>query len=531
MLRHLRFPVVLTLLAAVLAFAPSGWLHAADPAPALESAGGITLKGLTTPGNFGGLRIVAENDVGFSDQFYTNGVRLEYLSRESYALNPARWLAYLAAGLTGLEAYGDEPAAHYSSVFVAADSFTPRYITKADISFGDRPYASWTYLGSVFHMNDGREFLTAEIQAGGMGPGTGSRVAQTAVHRNSRLSRSPNGWDHQMPSTAGVNLVTTYERRVFAADIAYDAAGDTRMLETLLYIRPRVGNIYTDLQAGFQLNIGKPGPGDHQKIWRGDEHDGDSGYAYFYIRPGVRAVGYNATLEGPWRPAGSRAVHIYREDHDAKYLAYHSLTKDKTGLSDAERLSSFQDLVRYRNTIDYRRNFLTFNRTFYGEDFGNVGERMLIYETLFGETLRYERDDQSRFEVEALIIHSLQQSNVPVTGENLYFWHNTLFRSDEVPLSPVTRWIAFRKLNEGRGHSSAEQAYQYVMLFNGGRIDNQKVGVPPRRTVGEIDLGISMGTGPLRANLGWTAHSGDFERQLDIPAWHGYWHVELVYLF
>jgi hypothetical protein len=100
-----------------------------------------------------------------------------------------------------------------------------------------------------------------------------------------------------------------------------------------------------------------------------------------------------------------------------------------------------------------------------------------------------------------------------------------------VPLSPITRWIAFKKLTRGRDISSGELAYQYVVLFNGGRLDNQKVGVPPRRAVGEIDLGVSMGTGPLRANLGWTAQSGEFERQLDIPAWHGFWHVELVYLF
>lgn len=473
----------------------------------------------------GGMRLVVENDVGFSDQFYTNGVRMEYLTRDSIAINPARWLAYLFTPLTELDAYGDDAGrTGYTSLFVSGDSFTPRYITKADVSFGDRPYASWTYLGSAYHLNDGREYLTAEIQAGGLGPGTGSREAQTFVHRNSRLSGSPNGWDHQIPYSTGLNLSVTYERQVLRTDPGrVSGPGAT---ELLLFTRPRLGNIFTDLQAGFQINYGRLGPGDHQKYWRGDEYDGSLPYAYFYLRPSLRAVGYNATLEGPYT-GGPRAVHIYRENTAARALAFHSLTRKNRSLSDAERIEAFDDLVQHRSTLDYRENFLTFLHTFYGQEGDNIGERMLIYETLFRETLPYEKPEEARW----VVLHSLQQSKRPVTAENLFFWSNTVFRSDGESLHPYTRWIAFRKFTDDLELSPAEQVAHYAVLFNGQRVDQKNYGVPPARVVGEIDLGLSLGTGPLRFVLGLNVQTTDFERQTEIPDWHSWWHAEAVYLF
>lgn len=141
----------------------------------------------------------------------------------------------------------------------------------------DHPYAGWLY-GGFFkdvHRADGSHTKIG-IDLGCLGPCAGGEWTQTKFHKllNQPL---PRAWSRQVRNEPGV---------VLYAEVAPVQWKPLTSLDVTPGISGRFGNIFTDIGANMvvragQLNVLPGEPTFHA-----------------YLRADVRAVGYNATLQG-----------------------------------------------------------------------------------------------------------------------------------------------------------------------------------------------------------------------------------------
>lgn len=141
----------------------------------------------------------------------------------------------------------------------------------------DHPYAGWLY-GGFFkdvHRADGSHTKIG-IDLGCLGPCAGGEWTQTKFHKllNQPL---PRAWSRQIRNEPGV---------VLYAEVAPVQWKPLTSLDVTPGISGRFGNIFTDIGANMvvragQLNVLPGEPTFHA-----------------YLRADVRAVGYNATLQG-----------------------------------------------------------------------------------------------------------------------------------------------------------------------------------------------------------------------------------------
>ncbi len=162
---------------------------------------------------------------------------------------------------------------------VGQQLYTPKdtRLTPAQLGSLDRPYAAWLYGGMVYRLEriDGSE-LAFGLDVGCLGPCAMGRQSQEALHRV--LSQpQPKGWGSQVSTELGV--------------VAHlGARGPSWALGSSTDLRPavaaRIGNIFTDVSADLTLRAGqlRPLP--------------DASTIHGFLRAGVRAVGYDATLQG-----------------------------------------------------------------------------------------------------------------------------------------------------------------------------------------------------------------------------------------
>jgi hypothetical protein len=174
---------------------------------------------------------------------------------------------------------------HFS---VVQDFFTPTNLDTETVLLEDRPYAAYLY-GSyqkhLFAANQGL-YLNPEIFVGIIGPGALGRHLQSFSHEISP-SKPPQGWNNQVTNDLVLNLNFAIEKGLFKNE----------SLLFNVFSKARFGTIYTDLSIGGRFRIGKSNDFfqsfknltfEKPEIWQ----------LYFEIKPYVKIVGYNATLQG-----------------------------------------------------------------------------------------------------------------------------------------------------------------------------------------------------------------------------------------
>ena len=184
-----------------------------------------------------------------SDGFYTSGVRIS----KSYRL-PA---------VDGWHSVGWR---------VGQQIYTPSDVRLRPEQIGrfDHPYAGWLYVGGWSRVEhaDGSE-VAVGLDIGCIGPCAGGRFTQDLTHELLKQPQ-PRGWSTQIRTELGVVLQA-------------GGRGPAWKLTPALDLRPglafRLGNVFTDLTADAMLRAG-------------------SYERYAYLRGAVRAVGYDATLQG-----------------------------------------------------------------------------------------------------------------------------------------------------------------------------------------------------------------------------------------
>ena len=256
----------------------------------------------------GSLSGVFENDkFAFrgEDRHYTNGLMLGWISdpiRDADPLAPvasfARWLP-MFAGARDLR-FG---------VSIGQSAFTPENLEATAPILTDRPYAGWLYLGlslvgEHFDGDAPARLDTLTLNLGVMGPAARAEHTQNRWHSLLGIGEAE-GWSNQIPDQPGVMLF--YERKWRAAAFPFVDLDPGLGVDALPHLAVSLGNVQTYAAGGATLRFGRnldvdwgperilPGTSGTRYVRRG------GGFGWYLFAGGeVRAVAYDAFLEGPW---------------------------------------------------------------------------------------------------------------------------------------------------------------------------------------------------------------------------------------
>ena len=167
--------------------------------------------------------------------------------------------------------------------------FTPTNLNVDTILSEDRPYAAYLYASYQKHLFTANPnlFINPEIFVGIIGPGALGRNLQKFTHELSPPSSLPQGWNNQVVNDLALNLNLAIEK------------GFIENERILLngYSKARLGTVYSDLSVGGRFRIGKF---NHffQSVKNMSFDTPDKWQLYLELKPYVKIVGYNATLQG-----------------------------------------------------------------------------------------------------------------------------------------------------------------------------------------------------------------------------------------
>lgn len=197
------------------------------------------------------------------DRFYTSGVGIS----QSYAMRDQT-----AVAIFGWRIGQD--------IYTSSDVNLP----PSQLAANDHPYAGWLY-GGIFKKMvraDGSHAILG-IDIGCLGPCAGGEGTQKILHRLINQPQ-PQGWSTQIRNEFGV---------VFYADAAPKRWVLARAVDITPTFGGRFGNIHTDINAGLTLRVGQldilPG----------------ASTLHGFVRVNVRAVAYDATLQGGYFSTGN----------------------------------------------------------------------------------------------------------------------------------------------------------------------------------------------------------------------------------
>ena len=219
-------------------------------------------------------RIYYENDFFTgTDRDYTQGACVEWV-RPSFNHFPLMKLLWHPRN-----------SSYKYGISLEDDGYTPNYIDRTNIQYGDRPYAGLLFIKSFLTAvnSERHEYISTEISVGVIGQAAGGKTIQTAIHHWINYTK-PVGWPNQIRNDAILNYQVNYEKQLWSLP---------RHLSFAAYASARAGTLNTQLAVGFHVMAGnfispftvqKPA----RKKWQ----------YYLYYEPTGHAVGYDATLQG-----------------------------------------------------------------------------------------------------------------------------------------------------------------------------------------------------------------------------------------
>jgi lipid A 3-O-deacylase len=246
-----------------------------------------------------------------TDMYYTQGIRVEFVD-PVLRYSPVMWLL---------------PVLGHSSVkyglSAGQDCFTPTSITSPTILYGNEPFAGYIYLGHYKASTDDtkKQMLTAELDAGEIGPCAECEEEQKAIHKAVPGNVQPDGWQYQIRSALLLNYKLRYENALFSdTAIDIDAIGQAT-----------AGTVYDNALAGFALHLGKM-----QSYFSANRNSAFQLYGNFQVW--VEGVAYNGTMQGAlfapesvYTLSSKELNHIVLGDSYGICLSYHKILLEYSG--------------------------------------------------------------------------------------------------------------------------------------------------------------------------------------------------------
>jgi hypothetical protein len=267
---------------------PDRWLAgalllAATAAPAADLGGSYTL--------------LVENDVFTgSDQHYTNGLRLSYLSRQD---DVPDYIRQFAAAMPFVE-LGARLRAGYA---LGHNIYTPNNTKASGLVADERPYAGYLYAGmAVVAESDSRSgniLDTWELDIGIVGPSALGEEVQNNFHRLIG-SQQARGWNNQLKDEITVSLTHERKWRHLWRHPTYGLGFDFTP-----HVGGSLGNLSTYLNLGATVRVGQGLARDYGPPRIRPSLPGSGFFLpqdgigwYFYAGVDGRAMAHNIFLDG-----------------------------------------------------------------------------------------------------------------------------------------------------------------------------------------------------------------------------------------
>jgi hypothetical protein len=205
-----------------------------------------------------------ENDLFVqTDRYYTQGIALNYKT--------------ILRSTSFVEGFFFKVPASRKRLSLGLDQqvFTPTSIRSDSLLNHDRPYAATLRLTTVFESTDTlkKRLFGWQFSVGMLGPGALGKETQTGIHKATN-NFLPLGWQHQLNTGLLVDV---------GAHVNYRLIAIRRWLSLDVNAQANLGTGNTSLLAGGNLNFCLV----KNKLALG-----------FYVKPALRIVGYDATLQG-----------------------------------------------------------------------------------------------------------------------------------------------------------------------------------------------------------------------------------------
>lgn len=211
-----------------------------------------------------------DNDIKFSDGYYTNGIAWKY----SYIKNENMWI--------------DDSVSVWTNYVFGQKLYTPSdiFIPPESYTEYDRPYAAWLYFGieeERAYKNKSR--LLYSILVGALGKYAMGEEAQNGVHRFLGL-KTAEGWETQIADSIGVQINISYQKEVLNKSFENDISltGDFK-------VNYEMGNIFLSSTFSEEFKLGKV-----REFPYFDSFDEKS--YYLFLEPKLSIELYDATTEG-----------------------------------------------------------------------------------------------------------------------------------------------------------------------------------------------------------------------------------------
>ncbi|QAR33691.1 lipid A deacylase LpxR family protein [Geovibrio thiophilus] len=198
----------------------------------------------------GTLSLVIENDIFYSDQYYTNGVRASWTTaadkKPDWALNAARLFPFFPDNSSVRTNYA-----------IGQNMYTPKETDSKNPPSDDHPYAGWLYGSVGLIAENGRQLDQIELTLGIVGSVSLAEQTQKFVHKVRGID-IPQGWDTQLKNEPGI--VLTYQRS-WRSYVSKSFIGVP--FDLTPHAGGALGNVFTYANTGITLRYGKGLPVDY----------------------------------------------------------------------------------------------------------------------------------------------------------------------------------------------------------------------------------------------------------------------------
>jgi len=241
------------------------------------------------------LSIFVENDIFFSDRYYTNGLKLLYTTEGEDFLTSKLQFAILKLLTT-------EKRQSYQSLSLGQNMYVPSTITNPNPDPNDRPYAGWLYFGAASHLVSQNRLDSLSISLGVVGPLSLAEDTQKFYHEIINTDR-PLGWHEQIKNEPTIEISYNHAERIFKknltseyqTDFIANAGVDLGNFQT----QGRIGSLWRfgfNLPDSFSANrIEHSSCADVE--WKSSTPRTDWHF-FMYCGGNIRFVAYDITLDG-----------------------------------------------------------------------------------------------------------------------------------------------------------------------------------------------------------------------------------------
>lgn len=240
------------------------------------------------------LSFSVENDYGFSDRYYTNGLKFSYTKSGADF-----WTSRLQ--FAALNLIAPDGAQAYESVSVGQAMYVPTNINQSNPPAWDRPYAGWLYAGFGSHLATVDTLDSFTVNLGVVGPLSLAEDAQKFYH--SIIGADwPMGWHYQIKNEPGIVLAYRHSQRILRGKVTETLSADTIVSGAL-----DLGNVVTQGEVRTIMRMGWNLPYNFEAN-RIDYSSGNdvqwrvanppNWHFYGYAGADARFVGYDITLNG-----------------------------------------------------------------------------------------------------------------------------------------------------------------------------------------------------------------------------------------